>query len=111
MFSFFSKENILISRRYQLHTTPQQRITLMAVRMHTAKNRRRKKSHYGVKVLVATTQTPPIQLQKSKFSKSDASKKETMQKHRRRPIIDLRFHPEESLCSQNNVFNKNINRL
>jgi hypothetical protein len=37
--------------------------------------------------------TPPIQHQKSNFSKSDASKKGTVHKRRRRPIMDLRFLP------------------
>jgi hypothetical protein len=46
--------------------------------------------------------TPPRQHQKSTFSKSDASKKETMHKHRRRPIMDLRISPrrKSSLSKQ-----------
>jgi hypothetical protein len=50
--------------------------------------------------------TPPRQHQKSNLSKRDASKKGTVHKRRRRPIMDLRFSPEESHCSQNNAFNK-----
>jgi hypothetical protein len=66
--------------------------------MHTAKNRRRitkkkEKSRFSDLFPRAATLTPPRQHQKSSFSKSDASKKETVHKRRRRPIIDLRFSP------------------
>jgi hypothetical protein len=37
--SFFDKEYILISRRYQLHSVSATISALMAIRMHTAKNK------------------------------------------------------------------------
>jgi hypothetical protein len=55
------------------------------------KNYKKEKSRYSDKFLVATVLTPPKPHQKSNFSKSDASKKETMPNHHHRPIIDLRF--------------------
>jgi hypothetical protein len=62
--------------------------------MHTAKKRNViKKSCYSDQFLREATLTPPKQHQKSNFSKRDAFKKETEHKHRRRPIIDLRFSP------------------
>jgi hypothetical protein len=56
--------------------------------MHIAKKEAAKKEepHYNVSVFAATTQTPPTQHLKFMFFKSDASKKETLQKHRRHPI-------------------------
>jgi hypothetical protein len=41
--------------------------------------------------LVAATQTTTNTTPDVKFSKSEASKKETVHKHHRRPIIDLMF--------------------
>jgi hypothetical protein len=77
--------------------------------MHTTKNRRRRrrrrrrrtiekeKSCYSKKFLVSAALTPPRQHQKSSISKSDASKKEIVHKHRCRPIINLRFLPWRKL--------------
>jgi hypothetical protein len=88
----FNKEHILISTRYQLYPD-----ILVAMRMHTTKkgkkNYKQEKSRFSGQFLVAAPLTPPIQHQKSSFSKSDASKKETVHKHHRRPIIYLRFSP------------------
>jgi hypothetical protein len=84
--------------------------------MHTTRKMKKKKKYkkekslYSDQFLVATVQTLPKQHQKSIFSKSDASNKETMHKRRHRPIIDLRFHLGESPWSQNNAFNKAIAR-
>jgi hypothetical protein len=49
-----------------------------------------------------TVVTPPRQHQKSSFFKSNASKKGTVHKRHRRPIIDLRFSPwrKSSLSKQ-----------
>jgi hypothetical protein len=78
----------------------------MALRMHAAKkhkkNYRKEKSRYSDSFLIAAVQPPPKQHQKFSFSKSDTSKKETVHKHRRRPIIDHRFSPwrKSSLIKQ-----------
>jgi hypothetical protein len=64
--------------------------------MHRAKkkkNYKKEKSRYIDKFPFAAVLTPPKPHQKSNFSKSDASKKETMPNHHHRPIIDLRFSP------------------
>jgi hypothetical protein len=65
--------------------------------MHTAqnikKNYKKEKSRYSNLFLETTALTLPRQHQKFNFSKSDASKKETVHKRRRRPIIDLGFSP------------------
>jgi hypothetical protein len=55
-------------------------------------NYKKEKVHLNDQFVVQLT-TPPRQHQKFSFTKSDASKKEIVQKHRRRPIIDLRFSP------------------
>jgi hypothetical protein len=62
--------------------------------MYTAKEKRKiteKKFRYSDQFFVAAALTPPIQHKKSSFSKSDASKKETVHKRCCRPIIDLSF--------------------
>jgi hypothetical protein len=65
--------------------------------MHTAKKRKKnyekEKSRCNDLFPETAALTPPRQHQKSSFSKSDASNKGTVHKHRRRPIIDLRFSP------------------
>jgi hypothetical protein len=64
--------------------------------MHTAKNERnitKKKSRYIDQKPETAALTPPRQHQKISFSISDVSKKETVHKRCRRPIIDLRFSP------------------
>jgi hypothetical protein len=65
--------------------------------MHTAKKKKEellKKSHHHIDLFPETmVLTPPGQHQKSSFSKSNASKKGTVHKHRRRLIIDFRFSP------------------
>jgi hypothetical protein len=62
----------------------------MALWMHTTKKRKKEykkeKPRYNDQIFVAATRTPPNQHQKSNPSKSDASKKETVHKHRRHPI-------------------------
>jgi hypothetical protein len=79
-------------KRYQLYTQPlQQRNTQMVVRMHTAKNEkkrklRKEKSRHGTPALAATAEPPPRQHLNSSLSKSDASKKEIMHKRHHRPI-------------------------
>jgi hypothetical protein len=68
----------------------------MVLRMHTTKKKKnyiKEKSCYSDLILVAAVQTPPRQPQKFSFSNSNASKKETVHKGRRRPIIDHRFSP------------------
>jgi hypothetical protein len=66
----------------------------------------KEKSHCSDLFLVGADQTPPRQHPKFIFSKSDASKKGRVHKHRHCPD----FHPGESPRSQNNVFNKDIAR-
>jgi hypothetical protein len=66
--------------------------------MHTAKrlkkgNTKKEMFRYNDQFLVVATLTPPKQHQKSNFFKSGAFKKETVRKHRRRPIVYLRFSP------------------
>jgi hypothetical protein len=67
--------------------------------MHTAKkkgkrNTEKESSRYReIENLKTATLTPPRQHQKISFSISDASKKETVHKCCRRPIIDLRYSP------------------
>jgi hypothetical protein len=91
----FDKEYILISGRYQYTQPLQQRIVLLAVRMHTAKkkNYKKEKSRYSDLFLRTVVLIPSRQHQKSSSSKSDASKKETVHTLCRRPVIDLRFSP------------------
>jgi hypothetical protein len=88
----FLIEYKLIWWRYQLHpvcaTTHCHSGTTDA---HSQKTNTKKKSRYINLFLETTALTPPRQHQKFSFSKNDASKKETVHKHRRRPIIDLRF--------------------
>jgi hypothetical protein len=55
--------------------------------------KKRKKKRYSILVLAATIHPPPRQHLNSRLSKSDAFKKETVHKRRRRPIKDLRFSP------------------
>jgi hypothetical protein len=56
--------------------------------MHTAKKElyKKEKPCYSDQILVAATLTPPNQHGKSNPFKSDASKKKTVHKHRRRRI-------------------------
>jgi hypothetical protein len=66
--------------------------------MHTAQIKKKnysknEKSSYSDKFLIAATLTPPREHQKSNISKRNASKKETVHKHRRYPIIDLKISP------------------
>jgi hypothetical protein len=61
--------------------------------MHTAKKKEKEKSRYRDRKLETGTLTPPRQHQKISFSIRDASKKETVHKRCRRPIIDLRYSP------------------
>jgi hypothetical protein len=62
----------------------------------------KRKSRYSDLFLVTAAQTPPRQHQKFSISNSNASKKETMHKLRRRPIIDHRISPrrKSSLTKQ-----------
>jgi hypothetical protein len=55
------------------------------------KNYIKEKFRYSDLILVAILQTPPRQPQKFRFSNSDAFKKETVHKSRRRLIIDHKF--------------------
>jgi hypothetical protein len=105
---FFDKEDILISRRYQLH--PASATTYCPIDNTDAhsqnkkkKNYEKKKSRYSELFLVAAVLTQPIQHQKSSFSKRDASKKVARSKI-------LGFYPGKSSRSQNNVFSKTIVR-
>jgi hypothetical protein len=73
--------------------------------MHTTKKERRiikkEKSRHGDLFPETTVLTPPRQHQKSSFSESNTSKKGTVHKRCRRPIIDLRFSPwRKSLLSK-----------
>jgi hypothetical protein len=66
--------------------------------MHTAKKKekeiqKKKSPATEIENLKTATLTPPRQHQKISFSISDASKKETVHKRCRRPIIDLRYSP------------------
>jgi hypothetical protein len=95
---FLDKEYILISRRYQLHpasatTHCPSDITDAHSPKHKEELQKKEKSRYSNLFLETTALTPPKQHQKFNFSKSDASKKETVHKRRRRPIIDLGFSP------------------
>jgi hypothetical protein len=63
--------------------------------MHITKKRKKnykkkEKSHYSDLFFKTALLTPPRQHQKFSFSKSDVSKKGTVQKRHRHPIIDLR---------------------
>jgi hypothetical protein len=94
---FFDKGNILILRDTNYTQPLQLRNTLMAVRMRSAKKRKKKlrkeKTRYGILALAATIHPPPRQHLNSRLSKSDASKKGTVHKRRRRPIKDLGLSP------------------
>jgi hypothetical protein len=94
---FFDKGNILISRDTNYPQPLQLRNTLIAVRMHPARKRKKKlrkeKTCYGIPALVATIHPPPRQHLNSRLSRSDASKKRTVHKHRRRLIKDLGLSP------------------
>jgi hypothetical protein len=100
-FFFFDKEYILISQRYQLHPASATTQCPKDLRMHTAlkqmeeqeENNNKERSRYCDLFLVDALQPLSRQQQKSKFSKSDAFKKETVHKRHRRPIIDHRFSP------------------
>jgi hypothetical protein len=61
------------------------------------KNYRKENSRYSELFFVAAVQPPPRQHQKSSFSNSDVSKKETM--HRHRPIIVTLFYQEIQACA------------
>jgi hypothetical protein len=94
--SFFDKEYILISKRYQLHpasaTTQHPNDITDAHSQKKKKNNREEKSRYGDKFLVEAVQiTPPKQHQKSSFSNIDASRKEIVHKRHHPPIIDHRY--------------------
>jgi hypothetical protein len=75
----------------------------MALQMHTTikhkKNykKEKKKSRYSDLFLVAAVQPPPRQHKKFSFSKRNASKKETVHKHCRRPIIYRRIFTVEKV--------------
>jgi hypothetical protein len=56
----------------------------------------KKKSHYNDLFLVAAVQTPLRQHYKSIYSNTNASRKETVHKHRGRSFIDYRFLPWEN---------------
>jgi hypothetical protein len=58
--------------------------------IHNQKKLKKEKSHYNVPVLAAA-ETPPRQHIKSRFSKTEVSKKETMHKQHHRPIKNLSF--------------------
>jgi hypothetical protein len=74
----------------------------VAIQRHTTKKeeelQEKEKPRYSDKILVVVALTPPRQHQKSNIFKSDASKKETVHKRCRRPIIDLRFSLEEKFA-------------
>jgi hypothetical protein len=112
--NFFNKKHILISRRYQLYlvTTAIQCPSInTGAQSQKNKNYIKEKSRYNDQFLVAAALTPPIQHQKSSFSKSDTSKKEMVHKHHHRPVINLRFSPwRRSSLTKNNAFNKAIAR-
>jgi hypothetical protein len=57
------------------------------------KIQKKEKSRYRDRKLETATLTPPRQHQKNRLSISDTSKKETVHKRYRRPIIDLRYSP------------------
>jgi hypothetical protein len=52
---------------------------------------KKQKICYSDPILVTATRTTSKTTPDSKFSKNDASMKETMHKHHRRPIIKIRF--------------------
>jgi hypothetical protein len=81
--------------RYQLHpasaTTQYHNGNTDA---HSQKKKiNKKKTRHGILALAATIQPPPRQHLNFMLSKSNAFKKETVQKHHRGPIKDLRFSP------------------
>jgi hypothetical protein len=91
MSSFLIKENILVLRRYQLHPAPKN--ILRHHRCTTAKKQEKMKTKTPSRgdeplAIQASNTTPGLQ---TRLFKSNASKKKTMPKHRRRPIIDLEF--------------------
>jgi hypothetical protein len=60
--------------------------------MHTAKKKYKKEKSRSSDLFPETAAlTPSRQHQKSSFSKSDVSKKGTVHKRRRRPLMDLRI--------------------
>jgi hypothetical protein len=70
----------------------------MAVRMHPAKKGKKKKlrkekTRYGIPALAAIIHPPPKQHVNSRLFKSDAFKKGTVHKRRRRAIKDPGFSP------------------
>src|SRR4051812_6070693 len=69
------------------------------------KNYIKEKSCYSDQFFDTVDQTPPKQHQKLNNFKSDTSKKEIVLKRHHRPDQGLDFYPEESLHSQNNIFN------
>jgi hypothetical protein len=94
----FYKEYILIARRYQLHPASGTTSCPNGIKdTHSQKKRRKelqkRKSRYRYPYPETATLTPPRQHQKITFFIGDASKKETVHKHCRRLIIDLKFSP------------------
>jgi hypothetical protein len=93
---FFEKEHILISWRYELYPASAKHYALNGIQdAHSQKKKgnTKKNSGYRDRKLETATLTPPRQHQTISFSVSNASKKETVHKYCRRPIIDLRFSP------------------
>jgi hypothetical protein len=72
--------------------------------MYTTLQQKEEKETKDLATVINTfeLQHNPLQRQhpNTKFSKSDASEKETLHNHHRRPIIVLDFHPGESPPSQ-----------
>jgi hypothetical protein len=109
---FLDNEYILISSRYQLHsasTTTRCPCDIADVHNQIKEEIIKKKSYYSDQFLVViVVQTLLGQHQKSSFSNSDASKKETMYTHHRCSIIDHIFSPWRKFSLTNNAFNKVI---
>jgi hypothetical protein len=82
----------------------------MAIQMHIVKRIKKKKSPAAMMVPRSSstnTANTASKVQHYSFSKSDASKKETVYKRRRRPIVDIRFPSSRKFSlTENNAFNK-----
>jgi hypothetical protein len=79
---FFDKGNILISKRYQLHsasaTTHHSNDTMDAHNQKREKKTKKQKSRYSISGLTTAIHPPPRQHLKYRLSKNGASRKGTL---------------------------------
>jgi hypothetical protein len=99
--SYFSIKSIYYYEGNTNYTQPLQQCSALEQYGCTQPKKKRitkkEKPRYSDKFLVAATLTPPRKHQKSNISKRDASKEETVHKHRHHPITDLRFSPSRKV--------------